>query len=375
MNDERSLMTVLDVSNIQNVHLGISPISPVSNGFLRESEGNSWNSRINQCSAMFLFLKHWLSPYTSQVVQNVHTHDSGVLMPAQQPQFSPKQVAIALGASESSVKRWCDQGAIPTIRTVGGHRKITLEGLQHFLRSSNRGLEAPQALGLPPLQQRREDMVPGGSDPDQELFRHALAEGDEDECRRVLWKRVRGGEFRSEVAGYLITDAMHGFGQAWDCDQLDAYQERRGCDICIRLINELRGDLPPIAERAPVAIGGTPQGDPYQLPTALVELSLREAGWNAVSLGNNLPTDSFLQAIQDYRPQLVWLSVSAISNLQTFIAEQLRLADHINDDVSLLVGGRALNAELRTQLRYTAHCDGLQNLVDLALMIRPVRRF
>ena len=139
------------------------------------------------------------------------------------------------------------------------------------------------------------------------------------------------------------------------------------------MINELRADLPPIDNRAAVAIGGTLQGDPYQLPTALVELALREAGWNAVNLGNDLPTDSLLQAIQDYRPQVVWLSVSAISNLDDFIAEQLRLADHISDDVSLLVGGRALDSGIRSQLRYTAHCDGLRNLVDLASMIRPLR--
>ena len=293
-------------------------------------------------------------------------------MPVQQPQYSPKQVAAALSASESSVKRWCDQGAIPTIRTVGGHRKITLDGLQEFLRKTSRGLESPQALGLPSQQPRRNGLVPGGEDPDQQLFRNALAGGDEDTCRRVIWKRVRAGEIRSDVAGYLVTDAMHGFGQAWDCDQLDAYQERRGCDICIRLINELRGDLEPIPDDAPIAIGGAPEGDPYQLPTALVELSLREAGWNAVSLGSNLPTDSFLQAIVDYQPQLVWLSVSTISDVSAFIVEENRLAEHINDDISLLVGGRALSPEVRPQLRYTAHCNGLRNLVDLASMIRPV---
>ena len=293
-------------------------------------------------------------------------------MPAQQPQFSPKQVAVALSASESSVKRWCDQGAIPTIRTVGGHRRITLDGLQEFLRKTNRGLDSPQALGLPLSQPRKPGLVPGGDDPDQQLFRNALAHGDEDTCRRVILKRVQGGEVRSEVAGYLVTDAMHGFGQAWDCNELDAYQERRGCDICIRLINELRGDLPPIADNAPIAIGGTPQGDPYQLPTALVELALRESGWNAVSLGSNLPTDSFLQAILDYQPQLVWLSVSTIPDPAKFVVEQNRLAEHINDEISLLVGGRALSQELRPKLRYTAHCDGLRNLVDLASMIRPV---
>ena len=151
---------------------------------------------------------------------------------------------------------------------------------------------------------------------------------------------------------------------------MDAYQERRGCDICIRLVNELRRELPVLPGSAPIALGGTPSGDPYQLPTALVELSLRESGWNATSLGSNLPTESFLRAIEDYHPKLVWLSVSSIQDPEQFVHEERRLADALGENVALLVGGRALTDELRPRLRYTAHCDGLRNLMDFAFMLR-----
>ena len=86
-------------------------------------------------------------------------------MAAQQPRFSPKQVASALQASESSVKRWCDQGAIASVRTVGGHRRITLDGLQRFLRDSQRALSAPEELGLPPGREQIDVQIPGGDDP------------------------------------------------------------------------------------------------------------------------------------------------------------------------------------------------------------------
>ena len=291
-------------------------------------------------------------------------------MAAQQPQFSPKQIASALQASESSVKRWCDQGAISTVRTVGGHRKITLDALQLFLRSSNRSLIAPQALGLSPTTAASDSGIPGGEDMSQIEFRAALARGDESKCRAVLHDRISKSDSRSESADFLITDAMHGFGEAWDCKRLDAYQERRGCDICFRLINELRTGLPPLPASAPVALGGTPSGDPYQLPTSLVELSLREAGWDAMNLGNNLPVESFLQAVTDHRPSMVWLSVSSIPDTERFVSDENRLAESLGDDVALLVGGRALNDQLRPQLRYTAHCDSLRNLVDFAFMIR-----
>lgn len=291
-------------------------------------------------------------------------------MAARQTQFSPRQIAQALQASESSVKRWCDQGAIPTIRTLGGHRRITVDGLREFLQSSGRTVLAPQILGLPSLRCPDHLSVPDNLEPDQAAFRQALARGEEDQCREILQRRVSRHGSRGESAEYLISDAMHGLGEAWGCKEIDPYQERRACDLCIRLINELRAELPPIGPDAPVAVGGTPSGDPYQLPTALVELSLREVGWNATSLGNNLPFTSFLQAIADHSPAMVWLSVSSIANPATFVAEQNRLAAELGDDVPLLMGGRALTDEIRPQLSYTAHCDSIRQLIDLAAMMR-----
>ncbi len=291
-------------------------------------------------------------------------------MAAKQLQYSPRQIAKSLQVSESSVKRWCDQGVIPTVRTVGGHRRITMDGLRQFLQASGRSVLAPQILGLPSLRCAESVNIPGDSDPDREAFRDALARGDEPTCRRVLQGRISDGQTRSEAAEFLITDAMHGLGAAWDHNELDPYQERRACDICIRLINELRSELPLLPSNAPVAIGGTTSGDPYQLPTALVELALREVGWNATSLGSGLPMESYLQAVRDQDPQLLWLSVSAISNLAVFVAEQNRLAAQIGEDVSLIVGGRALTDDIRPQLSYTAHCDSLRHLIDLAAMLR-----
>ena len=291
-------------------------------------------------------------------------------MAAKQPQFSPKQIAEALQVSESSVKRWCDGGNIPVIKTVGGHRRITLDGLQQFLRKSDRCLTNPEVLGLPSLIPARVTPIPGADTPEQSAFRSALAAGDEPACERILREHLNDTWTRAETAERLITDAMRGIGNSWERRALDVYQERRSCEICMRLIHQLRSDLPAPSEDAPVAIGGTPQGDPYQLATALVELALREVGWNAVNLGNNLPLESFLQAAHDYQPDLVWLSVSAIEDPAMFIAAENKLAATLGEDVPLLLGGRALDDRIRPRLRYTAHCDSLRHLVDLASMMR-----
>ena len=65
--------------------------------------------------------------------------------------LSPKQVAVAIGASESSLKRWCDQGLIETVRTAGGHRRLSVSSVLGYLQKTGHQLIAPEILGLPPL--------------------------------------------------------------------------------------------------------------------------------------------------------------------------------------------------------------------------------
>ncbi|XZE52367.1 helix-turn-helix domain-containing protein [Planctomycetaceae bacterium SH139] len=289
-------------------------------------------------------------------------------MPAPPSLFSPKQVADALQVSESSVKRWCDQGLIPMIRTAGGHRRIPLDELIRFLGESERPLLNPMAIGLeaPPVRMRQPRTTPGTDE--QKAFRQALAMGNHAQCSallRAVWQATGSATAACEL---LITDAMHRFGEAWERNELEVYQERRGCEICTRLILELRSAMG--EPTGPIAIGGSPEGDNYQLPTSLVDLALREVGWRAESLGTNLPFATLMRAIEAYRPQMVWLSVSIVSGQEMFVKCFNELADTLPDDCVLMVGGRGLTDAIRPLLRYTAHCDSLNQLVGLAEVIR-----
>lgn len=295
-------------------------------------------------------------------------------MAVPQSLFSPKQVAEALQVSESSVKRWCDQGLISMTKTAGGHRRISLEELLRFVNDSERPLFNPMAIGLrtPPPQPAQRKVFPSfaGSE-EQVMFRNSLAEGDENQCRRILRSVAEQLGSPARAVELLITDAMHRFGEAWEKAHLDVYQERHGCEICLRLIHEVRAELP--RPTGPVAIGGAPEHDPYQLPTNLVELTLREAGWQAHSLGANLPIDSFKKAAEHYQPSLIWMSVSVVDGESNFVDRFNAFADWLPDHCVLIVGGRALKDDLRPRLRYTAHCDNLLQLTELAAIMRSRR--
>jgi excisionase family DNA binding protein len=65
--------------------------------------------------------------------------------------LSPRQLATAIGVSESSLKRWIDDGLLSAARTAGKHRRIPLAEAIRFIRSQRAPLVRPDALGLPDL--------------------------------------------------------------------------------------------------------------------------------------------------------------------------------------------------------------------------------
>ena len=285
--------------------------------------------------------------------------------------------------SESSVKRWCDRGLIPTIKTAGGHRRITVESLSQFLNRQSRCICVPEALGLDCAPEDLMRLVDENRDPleadekeriDAVFTEHLLA-GDESSCRRIVADMFRESQSIALIADTLIVGAMQRIGEAWECGSADVYQERFGCEICSRLIGELMQSIPRPSHSAPVAIGCSPEHDQYQLPTKMVESVLRQVGWNAKSMGNNIPWPSMQAAVEKHCPQLMWISVSAIDDQNEFVSAFNQFSDTLRDGVVLIVGGRALDDSLRPMLRYTAYCDNLRQFADLAgaMLVRNQR--
>ncbi len=267
---------------------------------------------------------------------------------------SPRDLARAAGVSESSVKRWCDQGLIPVIKTAGGHRRLSLDAAIEFLSQSH-----PEArlefLGLPvrPVAATAED------------FYRAIVAGDEEMCRQILLDRHLSGERVGRIFDTVVAPAFHFLGTGWECDGVQIYQERRGSGICLRTLEELKALIPEPQATAPLAIGATPECDPYMLPTFMVAVVLRQAHWRSQSLGSRIPFDSLLAAIEKMKPQLFWLSVSHIDDEQRFLADYRQFYEVAQASAAVVVGGRALAEPLRREMRYTAYCDNLQHLEAL----------
>jgi len=276
---------------------------------------------------------------------------------------TPKQVAQAIGVSESSLKRWCDRGILSTVRTAGGHRRLALESVFEFLRKSGQPLVRPELLGLP-SNTGQSPTVPLRA---REQMFDALMTGDDDQCRRIVFDLYLSGKSACDICDGVLAPALHEIGARWQCGDVAIYRERRACEIASKTLSELRLAILAPSIEAPMALGATLERDPYRLPTEMIEVVMRELGWNATSLGTQLPAATLIQAVRDSQPRLLWVSVSCVESIPEFLDEYAKLqraATEVNSVV--VVGGRALTADIRQRITYAAYCDTLNHLAAFA---------
>lgn len=278
-----------------------------------------------------------------------------------QIELSPKKVAMALGVSEASLKRWCDRQVIGHVRTVGGHRRIPLSAVLRFVRTSGHALVRPGLLGLPATL----DLGERTRGPSLSTIRMTLESGHAEAFRSSMFEMYLSGRGLVELCDDVIAPILRELGECWERHDLEVYQERHACEIVSRWLAEMSALLATTSEQAPYAIGGTLEHDPYALPTTMVEAVLRESGWRAESFGVCHPIDTLCAAVRDKKPALLWVSLSTSTATEQWSERWPPLARAAQESSTVLVvGGRAVTDAMRESMQVTACFERLSQLVE-----------
>ena len=266
------------------------------------------------------------------------------------PLLSPKDLAAAIGASESSLRRWIDSGDIRISRTAGGHRRVPLSEAVRFIRRIGAVVVRPDVLNLPvlalPAGKAGEAGAGAGAGrgdaAELQLFT-ALREGQREIALGLVVSWYLGGRSLHELFDGPVRSAMHRIGELWQHDDRGILVEHRATDICVGVVNAMRALLPPAAgDDAPLAIGGAPSGDPYQVPSLMADAVLAEAGLRAVNYGPHTPVELLAAEAVRREARLVWLSVSAAQDAAP-LRKSIRAAAATlaRRHIELVIGGHA----------------------------------
>ena len=197
-------------------------------------------------------------------------------------------------------------------------------------------------------------------------LQRAVREGDEIACRDITLDLYLAGFPVAAICDDVVAVAMHQMGDLWGCGEVEIYQERLGCEIFSRLLEELRRVIATPDPSAAVALGSSPNGDPYTLAGQMVELVLRDVGWQATSLGSRLPFLTLAKAVHKLRPRLFWLSVSSVADEARFLDDYREFRGAIPAETVVVIGGRALTSGLRQQMDQCTFCNSMTELAQFS---------
>ncbi len=272
------------------------------------------------------------------------------------------EFAEAIGASESSVRRWTNTGAIRTAKTAGGHRRIALPEAIRFVRESGSAIVRPELLGMPKLPAAAGKML--GSQALEENLFEALCSGNALSANGCVASLFLNGLSVAAICDGPIRGAMTRIGELWPNDPRAVLVEHRATTMCLQALGMLRQMLGQPAEEAPIALGAAPQGDPYILPSMMAGTVLAEAGFREMNFGPDTPLEVLAVAAREHKARIAWLAVKATVEGTKARDKVNALAEQLAASGTLFVlGGSAVTS---LALRPSKSLHVMQNMTELA---------
>ena len=276
------------------------------------------------------------------------------------------EFAEAIGASESSVRRWTNTGAF-----VPPKPQEVIDGL-HCLRRSgsfeNRGRRSfgRNCWGCPNFLSLQ------GRCSVRRLWKRvsfeALCSGNAISANGCVAGLFLNGLSVAAICDGPMQGAMKRIGELWPNDPRAILVEHRATSMCLHALGMLRQMIEPPAEDAPIALGGAPQGDPYILPSTMAGTVLAEAGFREMNFGPDTPLEVLAVAAREHKARIVWLAVKATvdgakaRDKVNSLAEQLAAAGTL-----FVLGGSAVTS---LGLRPSKNLHTMQNMSELAAFAR-----
>ena len=278
--------------------------------------------------------------------------------------LTPKELALAIGTSESSIRRWVDSGAVKLSRTVGGHRRIPVAEAIRFIRERNVTVVRPEILGWPGVVGRPPSAAPESED---DQLCAAMKRGDGRQVQSLVLGWYLGGHSLARLCDGPVRSAMHAVGELWRHSEEGILVEHRATEWCAQALAQVRSMMPSPAQEAPVAIGGTPEEEAHGLGSAMASAILRECGYHDTNFGAFTPIRLLAGVAREQRARLVWVSVTMPPDARAK-KETADLSRQLHSDgATLIVGGQ--NAD-ECAPRGQSNVQVLRTMAELAAFAR-----
>ncbi len=259
-------------------------------------------------------------------------------------EYSIAAVSKLTGIGCHALRIWERRYGFPVPhRTPAGHRKYTynqLNILDRIALQLREGLPLSEAMA-----EVRSGLVETGEAPVEpkqpadpwNAILEQLFSGDIDAADIAFGQAIDSLSYLDRLR-LLIQPALVEVGERWFRGECDIFQERFATEYLRRKLAVLiesahSGNHKPTRK----ALVGTVQGDRHEGGVLMLDAILELAGWRALSLGVDLPTQEIQKAVDLWKPDAVCLSFVLSRNINKRFDELSKV-----QGAPIYVGGRSI---------------------------------
>lgn len=217
--------------------------------------------------------------------------------------FTPPQLAPLFGVNVSTIKRWADRGYLPSEKTSGGHRRISREHLEKFIKQNPKHSKNSYVL-------RRlinKDYCPNENC--WKIYYKHLFKNENDKAGQLLEKFYLSGTPILDLLKIIITPTMRYIADQWSTNKITVYEEHR---MSFNMRNHLIRLDQFIPEKkikeSRIAILACAPGEYHEMPLQLIAILFKINGWKTFILGVNINANNLIKAAKKIKPQLMVIS-------------------------------------------------------------------
>ena len=195
----------------------------------------------------------------------------------------------------------------------------------------------------------KKEKVKKEDQPLDERLSNYIIEGTRDGLIEDLERKRGEGTAPLEIINGPLMDGMAEVGRLFNANELIVAEVLQSAEAMKAAV----GHLEQFMEKADTAKRGkvllaTVKGDVHDIGKNLVEIILKNNGFDVVNLGIKVPPEDLIKAYQSHSPDAIGLSGLLVKSAQQMVVTASDLKD-AGIEVPLLVGGAALSAKFTEQ--------------------------
>lgn len=200
-------------------------------------------------------------------------------------EFTLHQAAEVLSVHYMTAYRYVRLGLLDAYK-VGGTWRVNQSGIDTFrvravTEESNSTASASQRKRRAPWADRLE---------------RRLVVGDLQGSWGVIEAALASGAGLDEIYRNVLSPAMVSIGQRWARGELDVAVEHGATVIAMRIIGRLGPRFAHRGRTRGTVVLAAPAHETHSLPVAMLADLVRQAGWNVIDLGADVPAESLVRA-------------------------------------------------------------------------------